>query len=71
MSKKIEFDEYTYVLHRYPVEVEVSNEDFELIKKGTLALNKIVYKYDVEYGCDEVIYDDFIFDSFDNLEEIS
>ncbi|MDA7817061.1 hypothetical protein N9A28_02605 [Sulfurimonas sp.] len=68
MNKKIIFEEFTFVLHRYPVEVEISNEDCELLENKTISLSDIVEKYSVEYGSDEIIYDDFEFDSYDNLE---
>ena len=50
MSKKIEFDEFTFVLHRYPIEVEISNKDYKLLKEKKIDLGDIVAKYDVEYN---------------------
>nr|WP_321267762.1 hypothetical protein [uncultured Sulfurimonas sp.] len=49
MSKKIGFDEFTFVLHRYPLEVEISNEDYKLLENKDITLEDIIDKYDVEY----------------------
>lgn len=66
--RKISFDEYTDVLHRYPIEVEITNEDLTLLENGTLELADIVSKYSVEYGEFELIEGSEQFDSYDNLE---
>jgi len=50
MSKKIKFDEFAFVLHRYPLEVEISNKDYKLLKEEKIDLDDIVAKYDVEYN---------------------
>ena len=65
---KISFDEYTYVLHRYPVKVEITDEDLTLLENEILELEDIVSKYDVEYDEVEFISGSEEFDSYDNLE---
>lgn len=66
--KKITFNEYSYVLHRYPIEVEISDEDFKLLSKGELTLEEITDKYNVNYGCSVPIYDDMYVDSYNDLK---
>ena len=58
MSKKIGFDEFTFVLHRYPLKVEISNEDYKLLETKEIDLGDIISKYNVEYdGCSEQLDD--------------
>ena len=58
-SVTIEFNEYNFVLHRYPVKVKISNEDYELLKNKKISLSDIVDEYnDLEYGCSEPLHDD-------------
>lgn len=65
-TKKILFTEYTYVLHEYPAEVEISLEDFHKLKSGKMDLKTIVDKYsDIDYDCDEPIYDDSYVHSYE------
>jgi len=68
--KKIEFDEYTFVLHRDHIEVEISDEDFQLLKNGELLLSEIAYKYVMDYVDNEIIYDEYKFDSYENFKVI-
>ncbi|MDD5400817.1 MAG: hypothetical protein PHQ93_06505 [Sulfurimonas sp.] len=75
MSKKITFNEYTYVLHRYTVEVEVSEEDYTFLKEeikykdDNEVIEYIVDKYDLEYpNGSEPIYDVNEFDEYNDLD---
>ena len=69
--KTIFFNEYSYVLHKYPVEMKISEEDYKNLKKD-LDLESVLEKndYDFEFsGESETLYDfDTIFDCYDDLE---
>ncbi len=63
--KRIEFNEYTYVLNEYPSSIEITEEDNELFTNNEISLEELIEKYDIEVdGCSEVIYEDTIFDSY-------
>ena len=65
-TKKITFIEYTYVLHAYPAEVEISLEDFHKLESGEMDMETILGKYsDIDYGCSEPLYDDSYVDSYE------
>lgn len=70
-TKTIAFTEYTYVLHAYPAEVEISIEDFNKLKVGEIDLEVIQKKYDdINYGCSEPNYDISYIDSFEYEGEV-
>lgn len=58
MSKKISFDEYSFVLHRYPLEVKISDEDYKLLENKEIDLGDIIGKYQVEYDGNSEQLDD-------------
>lgn len=69
MSKIIEFNEYTYVLHEFPASIEVSDSDYKKLKNGNVDLETLIDNYNVEYSGDsEPIYDDSNFDSYELIE---
>lgn len=62
--KKIYFTEYTYVLHEYPGEVEISDCDYFKLKNSEISMNDIMENYNLEYdGYSNPDYEDFKFDS--------
>lgn len=70
-TKTIAFTEYTYVLHAFPAEVEISLKDFNKLKSGEIDLKTIKEKYnDIDYGCSEPLYDDSYIDSYEYDGEV-
>jgi len=63
----ITFNEYTYVMHRYPCETNISSDDYKKLQelnededeKIKKFLSYIVHKYEIEYNdSSEPLYDD-------------
>lgn len=68
MSKRIGFYEYTFILHRYSIEVDISDEDYDFLKNKQDYLEEIIDKYDIEYTgiseqLDECEIDDFHYEN--------
>jgi len=51
MSKKINFIEYEDVLVRKYIEVEISNEDFQLLEQDKISVENIAQKYNDTTDC--------------------
>ena len=47
-TKTITLIEYTYILHEYPAEVEISVEDFKKLETGKMNMETILSKYPYE-----------------------
>lgn len=71
--KTFEFYEYSYVLNRYPAQVEISDEDFSKLQNEEIEIVDIIDKYlnDIEYDNSEQIFDDSYLDPDEPYEIIT
>ena len=61
-KKSIIVSEYTYVLHKYTANVDITYQEYLGLKNGTINIEQITSKYEIDYGCSEPIYDDTYID---------
>jgi len=61
--KTINVNEYTYVLHKYPGTIKISNEDYEKFNNREISKEEMLEKYSIDYaGYSEPDYDCFLDD---------
>lgn len=66
--KKITFTECQAVWISYDVELEISNEDYELLQNDELDLLDIIDEYDVDYG--EPTFNDMVHGTETEFEDL-
>jgi hypothetical protein len=63
--KKIYCNEYTYVCHRYDIEVVISESDFEKLENNEITIDDICSRYEVNYvGPSRPLFEDSKFDEY-------